>query len=121
MLNDRPSPYVAWGMMPKDEKETVVWTDEMATAFGFVDQLISDGDIDQAMIIFVREYKRLCDLAVKIGKPVVWTPSLGHDPKGRVHVLVDAVRKGRMDKDHAIRLFPHMKSEFISIQEEETV
>ena len=121
MLNDRPNPYEAWEMMPKDEKETVVWTDEMATAFGFVDQLISDGDIDQAMIVFIREYKSLCDQAVKSGRPIVWTPSLGHDPKGRVPALIDAVRKGRITKDHAIRLFPHMRSVFVDIEEEEFV
>lgn len=104
----RPGPEEAWAMIPRDESATVVWTDEMAQAFGIASPLIFEGDNVQARMAFIESYKKLCDQAREEKKAVNWTPSLGHDKRGREHVLMDAVRKGRLTADHAVKLLPHI-------------
>jgi hypothetical protein len=104
-------------MLPMSEYDTVVWTEEMSAAFFSVEQLISDGDVDKAMVSFITKYRDLCDQAEKSGKPVVWTPSLGWQRNSRFHVLADAVRKGRISVEQAIESHPEMKHEFMKIKQ----
>lgn len=104
----RPGPEEAWAMIPRDESSSVVWTEEMAQAFGIANPLICEGDTIQARMAFIEAYKRLCDEAREQKIPVRWTPSLGHDKRGRESVLMDAVRKNRLTAKHALGLLPHI-------------
>ncbi|MBL0142637.1 MAG: hypothetical protein IPP91_11190 [Betaproteobacteria bacterium] len=101
----RPGPEEAWAMIPKDEAGSVVWTDEMAQAFGVASPLMEEPI--QARMAFLEAYRDRVRIARDQGSPVRWTPSLGHDPAGREVALADAVHHGRLSAAHAQALLPH--------------
>jgi hypothetical protein len=87
----RPGAEEAWAMIPKDEFSSVVWTSEMADAFGVCYKLIESGDTVQARMAFIESYKSRVNKARDAGEKVKWIPSLGHDKNSRESVLADAV------------------------------
>lgn len=103
----RPGPEEAWAMMPTSEAQSVVWTAEMAEAYGAAYPLIRDGENVQARMAFLERYRTLVRESRDAGKPVRWTASLGHDPQGREPVLLEAQAKGRLSADHVVGLLPH--------------
>jgi len=105
----RPTPEEAWAMCPKDESVTVVWTDEMAAAYGAAAPLLKAGDMVQARLAFLERYREELRRARDEGRPVRWWPSLGHDPAGRAAVLEEAVRMGRLPAEHALRICPELE------------
>lgn len=102
----RPGAEEAWAAIPTDEGASVVWTDEMAEAFGVANPLIQDGDKIAARMAFTERYRVLVREARELGKPVHWTPSLGHDAGDREGVLLAAVRAGCLAPEHAHALLP---------------
>ena len=56
----RPDPNEAWAMIPKNESQSVVWTREMAEAFGIALPLMIDGDQIAARMAFIECYKNKC-------------------------------------------------------------
>lgn len=103
----RPGPEEAWAMIPKSEFASVVWTAEMAEAFGICCKLIEEGDTVQARMAFLEAYKDRVSRAREVGIKVQWIPSLGHDPQSREHVLMEAVEKGRLTAKHVAQLLPY--------------
>ena len=75
-------------------------------AFGIAYPLIADGGTVQARMAFIEAYRDRCNKARDSGLSVKWSPSLGHDPMGREHVLMDAVEKGRLTAKHVSGLLP---------------
>lgn len=109
----RPGANEAWAMIPKNESDSVVWTREMAESFGVALPLIDDGDHIAARIAFIETYKVKCAESRNNGVPVKWEPSLGFDKNGREHVLIEAVEKGRLTREHVAGLLPyHKQTEF---------
>lgn len=106
----RPGPEEAWALMPKGEGQTVVWTAEMAQAFGICAPLL-DRDEVAARMVFKESYSRLLSDARNIGTPAKWTPSLGHDPSGREGVLLEAVKMGRLPRESLRVLLPYIQIE----------
>ena len=102
----RPGANEAWAMIPQDERGSVVWTDEMALAFGAAQPLLAAGQIIAARQTFVEVYDRECATARAECRPPKWTPSLGHDPGQRTRALETAVRLGRLSQTHAAALLP---------------
>lgn len=102
----RPGPEEAWAQMPFDESQSVVWTDEMAQAFGVALPLLEEGEKVAARMAFKEAYLRLIGEARDAGKPVNWTPSLGYDVRGRDAVVADAVAKGRLSYSYAQTVCP---------------
>lgn len=103
----RPGPEEAWAMIPRDEATSVVWTSEMAQAWGAAAPLLAEGDGVAARMTFLERYRSLVQLARDRGEPPRWEPSLGHDPHGRESVLIEAAEKGRLAAEHVTRLLPH--------------
>lgn len=103
----RPGPEEAWAMIPRDEAQSVVWTEEMAQAWGIAQPLLDEGDQVAARMAFSETYRKLIQNARDAGEPVKWTPSLGHDPHGRESVLLDAARRGRLAAQHVAKLLPY--------------
>jgi len=101
----RPGAEEAWAMIPKDESASVVWSDEMAGAFDVARHLIDEDPI-AARMAFKETYSRLISDARASGAPVRWTPSLGHDKRGRQAALQEAVERGRLSAPHAQELLP---------------
>lgn len=92
-------------MLPRSESESIVWTDEMSSAFGIAAPLM-DEDKTAARMAFREAYKRAVDESREQRKPVNWTASLGHDPRGREQALKRAVELGRLSAPHALSLMP---------------
>lgn len=97
--NKRMTADEAWAMMPRDESETVVMTEEMAAAYDVAFDQIIAGDLIAGRMSYKAAYDRLCLEAVIKNKPVVWKVSLGHDKKKIEPALLDAVEAGRLSKE----------------------
>lgn len=91
----RPDADEAWSMMPADEYESIVWTDEMAQAWGVAQAFMDAGDISAARSAFRKSYEKLVLEARIRHEAPRWTPSLGLDVSGREQALRDAVKKGK--------------------------
>lgn len=102
----RPGPDEAWAQLPKNEGDSAVWSAEMSEAFAIASPLLADGDAIAARMAFREAYKRLCEAARDAGQPVQWTPTLGHDPRGRVAAVERAVQLGRLSAATAQALLP---------------
>ena len=96
----------AWAALPKDEAGSVVWSDEMACAFGVALPLIELGDMIAARMAFLERYRAELQSARAAGVSVHWTPSLGHDARGRESVLRAAQAQGRLTAEHVDKLLP---------------
>jgi hypothetical protein len=102
----RPDVEDAWTMMPKTELESVVWTDEMAHAWGVASPLLNNGDVAGARNAFKDAYSKAVLHARIKREPARWMPSLGNDVASRESVLLDAVRKRRLTAAHVAQLLP---------------
>lgn len=102
----RPTPDEAWAMIPTDERQSIVWTEEMAQAWGIAHEL---EDRIAARMAFLAAYRRLVQQARDHAIAVKWAPSLGHDPLGRQQALDEAVRQGRLTLEQAQRAHPNLE------------
>lgn len=102
----RPGADEAWALMPRDETQSVVWTDEMAVAYGIALPLLTMGDAVAARVAFRECYTRVVTLARCERRPAQWRLSPGRDPASRVQAIADAVEKGRLSRAHAMALLP---------------
>ena len=103
----RPGPDEAWAMLPFDEASTVVWTDEIAEAWGIAKPLLDSRDKAGAQRAFREAYTRKVMEAREQRKPARWWVSLGHDKGGREGPVMETVRMGRLGMDQAVNLLPH--------------
>ena len=104
--NKRLTPDEAWAMMPASERETVVWTEEMAGAYAVAYDLIVEGDKIAARMAFKGAYERLCNEASLMQKPVIWKACIGYDKTLIEPVLQKAVISGRITQQTANKLIP---------------
>lgn len=104
--NKRLTADEAWSMMPHDEFETVVWTREMAEAYGIVSGILAEGDKIAARMSFKSAYDRLCSEAVIMQRPVVWSVCVGFDKSRIEPALQKAVAAGRISQDRANKFLP---------------
>lgn len=106
-MDGRPSADEAWAMMPMDEAATVVWTDEMAAAWGVALPMV-DTDKVAARMAFKAAYQKGVDEARQTLRPVKWRASLGHDKAGREPVIRQSVQQGRLSRDQALKHLPRL-------------
>lgn len=100
----------AWAMIPKSEDGSVVWTDQMAEAFGVARQLLVDDEIG-ARMAFKECYLKLLAKARLEGKPPKWTPSFGYEKSGREAAVRETLDKHRIDYGHALQMLPDIESQ----------
>lgn len=103
----RPTAAEAWEMMPHSEADSVVWTREMAQAWGQAAPLLQEGDSMTARQLFQENYTQAVLLARCKREPVSWMPSLGTDPVQREQVLREAVQKERLPVSYVEQLLPY--------------
>jgi hypothetical protein len=101
----RPGPEEAWAMLPRNEDVSVVWTGEMAHAFGIAAPLMDESHV-QARLAFIEAYKTAVSKARDAARPPQWFASLGRDKFGREAAVQEAVAKGRISQAHANTLLP---------------
>ena len=104
----RPGVEEAWALVPRDEAISVVWTTEMAEAAGPALRLLAEGDPVAARMAFKERYTAAIQAARAAGTPPQWFASLGHDPGGRESVVADAVQRGRLSYDYAVKVCPSL-------------
>lgn len=102
----RPGADEAWAMIPRDETQSVVWTEEMAVAYGVARPLLTAGEPIAARVAFRECYARVVTLARCEQRAPQWRLSPGYDPAGRELAVSDAVSKGRLTPQQAMRLLP---------------
>lgn len=121
IADGRPGADEAWAMIPQDEAGSVVWTDEMAQAWGTARFLLRENDRVGARMAFKEAYQKLVADARDQRRPVHWTPSLGHDKAGREAVIVEAVKAGRLTYEHGRELVPEVEHHAPSLIGQERV
>lgn len=104
LADGRPGPEEAWSMLPFDEAQTTVWTEEMTGAWGVALPLIEDGDRIAARMAFLETYRSRVQNARDTNTPVKWTVSFGHDQHGRQPAIDEAVNAGRISRSRALQL-----------------
>jgi len=102
----RPSDDEAWAMMPFDESQSVVWTDEMRKAFFVALPLLEVGDKVGARMAFKKSYTRDAQDAKLKRIPATWEVSLGHNASARQAIIQEAVVKGRITSERAEEVCP---------------
>lgn len=103
--SEHPSPDEAWALLPQNEADSAVMTEEMAEAFGTVMNLM-ELDPVAARMSFKKSYERLVSRARAEKRRPTWFPSLGINAARREAVIADAVRKNRLSAEHAQALLP---------------
>jgi len=110
-INDgRPGVEEAWAKLPKSEKDSVVWTDEMRAAFGEIRHLIGKDDV-AARMSFKDAYNRLVREAKINNTPVNWNVSLGTDKSHRECVVGEAMNKNLLERQDSIKLIGHSNND----------
>lgn len=94
----RPGPEEAWSiaLQCQDEAATIVWTAEIAEAWGVARVVMQAGDKVGAHMAFKEKYLQLVDSARQKGVHASWTASLGHDAKERDRAISHAQALGRL-------------------------
>lgn len=100
----------AWAMIPKNETDSCVWTDEIANIFAIVNPLLQEDPI-AARMTFKEMYSSSLAQARVQNRPATWTASLGFDKTSRTAALHDAVQKKRITLDYAKQVFPELESQ----------
>lgn len=112
--NGRLGAEEAWALVPHDEYSSVVWTNEIAQAYGAVSDLIAAGDKVGARMAFKQAYERITAANKANGIDHKWEASLGHDPSGREVAVNEAVRLGRLTSQQALTLLPYKETEAVN-------
>jgi len=103
----RPGTEKAWGMIPKEESLSCLWTDEMRTAYGAASPLMIDGDMIGARMAFKEEYEKQLTIARDEKRLVKWTVSFGFDVQHREDVLLAGIDKKMITAQQAAALLPY--------------
>lgn len=111
----RPSADEAWAMLPRSEAETVVWTDEMAHAYGACYRLIAEGDQSGARMAFKAAYTKAINDARSDAKPARWSACLGFDETGRSQAIEAAVIAGRLPASERLESLTHSGIEQLAV------
>lgn len=101
----RPGVGEAWAIAiaVADERNTVVWTPEIAQAWAAACPLYGC-DKFGARKAFEEAYQRAVRAAIAECRPVAWRASIGWDSSARDTALTDAVTKGLLTRDSVAEL-----------------
>ena len=104
----RPNPDEAWSLAlsAADEASTVVWTAEIAAAWGIARPVLDAGDEVGARKTFLAAYARLTGEARAALRPAAWCASLGNDPALRADALHRAAEQGKLAPTQVAALLP---------------
>lgn len=106
----RPDANEAWAMIPKNEDDSVVMSQEMAEALGIAQPLLDEGDAIGARMAFRDAYNRIVEGNKLAGVAPSWFASLGRNAEMRVAALEVAARAGRIGANHVAALLPPVQS-----------
>lgn len=107
----RPGPEEAFAMLPRDEQQSAVWTEEMAEAALAAAPLFEEGDAVAARMAFREAYVRCVQRAREQHRAARWSLTQGWDVRGRERAVVEAVARGFITTNQALGLLPHFSDE----------
>lgn len=109
LLDGRPTDDEAWALAlsSRDERETVVWCDEMAQAFATCQPVLTSGDEVGARMAFKDAYNRMVGAARAANRQPSWSVSPGWDAGRRQLVVEQAARNGLLPAPQALALLPN--------------
>ena len=110
--SNRPAGDEAWAIAVRaaDEAETVVWTEEIAEAWGIAKPVFEGGDEVGARMAFRASYERLTADAKVAGIPAKWVVSQGHDPERRAIAVERAQVAGLLPAPVVEQFVPLLES-----------
>lgn len=97
----RPSADEAWSILApllRDERATVLWTEEMREAYGVAARF---EDRVGARLAFKDKYHDLVEEARLRHEPVAWSACLGWDLAQRYEAVREGVKQGRLSIEYA--------------------
>jgi hypothetical protein len=108
LMDGRPGEEEAWAMalLSRDESETIIWTQEIAEAFGIARPVLETSGEITARKTFLEAYIRLVSAARLAHQPVRWMASLGWDARKRTEALTRAQTAGLLSAPMAQNLLP---------------
>lgn len=94
----RPGAEEAWAiaLTSRDEADTVVWTAEIAHAWGVARHILAGGDEVGSRMAFRETYAAAVDQSRRAGRTHRWEVAEGHDPVRRVEAVRSAALQGRI-------------------------
>jgi len=95
-MSQRLSADEAWLLIPRDESETVVWTDEIAQAASIV---VGEQDRVAARMAFKASYDRIVEQNKIRGVRPKWVVSYGWDKTTTEQAIHDALKLGRITEE----------------------
>lgn len=109
VMDGRPSADEAWAisLTSRDEADTVVWTAEMAEAFGLCRSILDMGDEVGARRAFIDAYNRLVTVARQDGVPAKWSVSQGWDMRKREAAITRAQTAGLLPAPVVREMIPY--------------
>lgn len=109
----RPGADEAWAiaLASRDEADTVVWTQEIAEAFGACRPVLDLGDEVGARMAFKDAYTRIIGAARLRNEPAQWVASVGFDPVRREKALRQAESAGLLAAPQVAALLPPPETE----------
>ncbi|VWB88726.1 hypothetical protein BLA13014_04108 [Burkholderia aenigmatica] len=112
MSDGRPEADEAWAIAIRsaDERETVVWTQEIAEAWAIASPVFATDEIG-ARMAFKAAYSRILDRNRGLNATPQWVVSQGFDAQRRLEAVEHAVRAGRLQLTHAQAVVPLLASE----------
>lgn len=104
----RPAANEAWAIAVTalDERNTVVWTDEMAQAWDVARPIANGRDLVGARMAFIAAYERLVRTARDERRIPAVTVSIGWDGEGRAAAVEKAVLLGYLPAEKAQEFLP---------------
>ncbi len=108
MPGGHPKAEEAWAMVSQvmsNEHASIIWTDEMAEAYGVACRL-SD-DMVAARMAFKETYTNAVNKARANQPQPNWKISLGFDQQGRRAIVEEAVAKGLITQTQGMKLLPN--------------
>lgn len=104
----RPAANEAWSvaMGAMDERNTVVWTDEMAQAWSVAQPIAQARDMVGARMAFISAYERLVRTAREERRLPVVSVSIGWDAQLRTKAVEQAVSLGYLPREQAAEYLP---------------
>lgn len=104
-----PTAQESWAMIPRDDRASVVWSDQMRSAYAVAEPLIREGNISGAFFAYREEYDRLIANARMNRQKPKWSASFGDDKSGRDAALIVAIEKGRLTPERAVQFYPELE------------
>lgn len=104
----RPSADEAWAMVPKNERDSAIWSDEMAHGWSIAEPAWMNGDRVGAHRAFRDAYTDAVYRNRDQRRPTNWTVTLGDDRQQAFNVIQHGLRCNKLSITAAMRAVPDL-------------